>query len=206
MADLKFSCAQCGQHISCDELWSGQQIQCPTCQNLLTVPHLAPAPVAAAPDPRPPMSQPAAPGRPKLATGATSVARSTATGPSPQRRPPPRPPKTANLPLKYATIAILLIVVGLAAYHYLPGLLGQVQDLGASTTTGTGAAPAGGGLGPMGEVNGAMDVSDALDGSSPSKPRARAPRPPTLATNNTAAKPATPPARAADGQPAQTSR
>ena len=38
MADLKFACPLCGQEIECDELWSGHQIQCPTCRKELTVP------------------------------------------------------------------------------------------------------------------------------------------------------------------------
>jgi hypothetical protein len=54
----------------------------------------------------------------------------------------------------------------------------------------------------MGEVNGAMDVSDALDGNSPSRPRTRSARPAALATN-TVPKAANGPARARDGRPAQ---
>ncbi len=38
MADFRFKCPQCGQEIECDELWSGHQIQCPTCQKEITVP------------------------------------------------------------------------------------------------------------------------------------------------------------------------
>lgn len=38
MADLKFTCTHCGQDIECDELWSGHEIQCPTCKKELTVP------------------------------------------------------------------------------------------------------------------------------------------------------------------------
>jgi len=39
MAEMRFPCPQCSQLIACDELWSGHQIQCPTCQASLTVPH-----------------------------------------------------------------------------------------------------------------------------------------------------------------------
>src|ERR1019366_7636134 len=38
MADMKFNCSHCGQDIECDELWSGHEIQCPTCQGQLVVP------------------------------------------------------------------------------------------------------------------------------------------------------------------------
>ena len=48
MADIKFSCPHCNQHITCDELWGGHQLQCPSCQGTLTVPSRpAPTPVPA---------------------------------------------------------------------------------------------------------------------------------------------------------------
>lgn len=183
MADLKFSCSQCGQHISCDAAWAGQQLQCPACQVTLVVPqNLAPPPPAAAQSsslvPEPPAGH-----RPKLSAGLTQVARGAPAAPAAQKRPPPRPPKTGNPALKFAVIGVLLAVVGLLAYNFLPGLLGQVQDLGASKTTGASPAQTGGGVGPMGEVNGAMDVSDALDGGAPSRANV-APR--RTATNSVA--------------------
>jgi hypothetical protein len=46
MSDFKFSCPNCGQHISATEAWSGRQIQCPSCQQHIAVPG---APVAAPP-------------------------------------------------------------------------------------------------------------------------------------------------------------
>ncbi|MCX6926991.1 MAG: hypothetical protein NT154_27855 [Verrucomicrobia bacterium] len=44
MANLKFTCTHCSQDIECDELWSGHDIQCPTCQGQLTVPPKPEAP------------------------------------------------------------------------------------------------------------------------------------------------------------------
>lgn len=41
MNEIKFSCPQCGQHIACDETYSGQQIACPNCQQALVVPQRA---------------------------------------------------------------------------------------------------------------------------------------------------------------------
>src|SRR4051794_40308701 len=46
MAELKFSCPHCNQHITCDELWGGHELQCPGCQKNLQVPAAA-APSAA---------------------------------------------------------------------------------------------------------------------------------------------------------------
>jgi len=51
MAEFKFFCPQCGQHILCDTGYSGQQINCPVCQKLITVPQ---APAASMPAPPPP--------------------------------------------------------------------------------------------------------------------------------------------------------
>lgn len=186
MPDIKFSCSQCGQHISCDELWSGHQIQCPSCQNTLTVPHTQ----TTTTQPSSFVQQPPA-GRPKLSAGVTQVARAATSGPAPQKRVMPRPPKSENPILKYAVIAVLLGGIGLAAYNYLPGLLNQVSTIGTSNA-GSSTAPAGNGVGPMGEVNGAMDVSDALDGNSSSRPRAAA-RPRSVPATNSTARTATPP-------------
>ena len=38
MAEFKFSCPQCGQHIQCDPGYSGAQINCPSCQQSIVVP------------------------------------------------------------------------------------------------------------------------------------------------------------------------
>jgi hypothetical protein len=191
MADLKFSCGECGQHISCDESWSGHQIQCPACQASLTVPQLQSPPETAVPDPRSLIPQPPAVNRPKLSAGLTQVARSTPPAAAPQQRRIVRPPKTRNSLIGYAILAVMLVVVGVVAYNYVPALLNQVQDIGSSKTTGSGAAPVAGGRGPLGEMNGAMDVSDALDGGG-SAPRAGAARPrqaPGTLTTNSAARP-----------------
>jgi hypothetical protein len=46
MAEFKFSCQGCGQHIQCDEQWCGRQISCPVCGASLTVPPAQAAPAA----------------------------------------------------------------------------------------------------------------------------------------------------------------
>jgi hypothetical protein len=38
MAEIRFSCQACHQHINCDEAWAGHQIQCPVCSKTITVP------------------------------------------------------------------------------------------------------------------------------------------------------------------------
>ena len=54
MAEFKFACPQCGQHILCDTSYSGSQINCPSCQQSIIVPpaaHSAAAPQAPPPVP-----------------------------------------------------------------------------------------------------------------------------------------------------------
>jgi DNA-directed RNA polymerase subunit RPC12/RpoP len=38
MAEFKFSCSHCDQHLQCDESLSGRQIQCPHCNTLIRIP------------------------------------------------------------------------------------------------------------------------------------------------------------------------
>src|SRR5579859_4773507 len=145
MADIKFSCSQCGQHISCDAPWAGHQIQCPACQANLTVPQAQSAPAAPAISR---VSQPPAPSRAKLSAGVTQVARSTSPGPAPQKRLMPRPPKSRTSLLGYAILGLVLAVVGITAYNYVPALLNKAKDVG-SATTGSATTPASGGGGPL---------------------------------------------------------
>ena len=185
MAEIKFSCPQCGQHISGNEQWSGRQIQCPACATTLTVPGALPPPAASAPVPRSLVPQPPVSQGPKISAGVTQVARSTAPGPMPSRQLAARPPKSESPLLKYAIYAIVLAALGGAGYLYVPSLLSKIQ--GSADSKPTEAAPAsnGGRAGPLGEVNEAMDVSDALDGGSSSAPRPARARPPVAAQTPT---------------------
>jgi len=192
MAEIKFSCPQCGQHISGNEQWSGHQIQCPTCATTLTVPGTIPPPAAAAPVPKSLVPQPPVSHGPKLSAGATQVARSTAPGPTPLRQLAARPPRNSSPLLKYVVYAIVLVALGGAGYLYVPSLLSKIQDSANSKPTQTAPASNSGGAGPLGEVNGAMDVSDTLDGGSSSQPRRATARRP--AATQTPAAPATNPA------------
>jgi len=188
MADIKFSCPHCGQHISCEEVWSGHQIQCPACQNNLMVPHAHPPPAAAVPGPVVP--EPQAPSRSRLAAGSRQAARPAAAGTVPQRQRVARPPKGRNSLLQFAVSAVVLGLLGWAGFVFLPPLFKQVHEVGTSIMPAN-TSSGGGGGGPLGEMNGAMDVSDTLDGNSPSRSRAGTARravpaqpPATPATNS----------------------
>ena len=53
MAEIKFACPACDQHIQCDSSWAGEQITCPGCQSSIVIPVAAPQPAAeTAPKPK----------------------------------------------------------------------------------------------------------------------------------------------------------
>jgi len=107
MADFKFSCPQCGQHIQCDPGYAGAQINCPACQQPIVVP---PAPrLAAAPSARP--APPPAP--PGLATRSGPPVH--ATGRSLAGVPPPPQPKSKTLKTVLVVTACLIVLAGLGA-------------------------------------------------------------------------------------------
>jgi hypothetical protein len=131
MGDLKFSCPHCNQHITCDELWGGHQLQCPSCQGTLTVPArpepAAPAPVPASSGgglvPKPP-SHPS----PRLSLGQAQGASASAAGGSahapprtiPIRNLAPPPPKKTNRVLKIlGTTATVLVIVAGGVFGFL---------------------------------------------------------------------------------------
>ena len=115
MADLRFTCSHCKQEIECDELWSGHQIECPTCKTELTVP---PKPEA------PPHATLAAakPGEARLSIGQSRHQRSAA--------PPPPPPQEVLIAqrlaqakaaqkgsaMKWVKIGVGVVVLGVAGY------------------------------------------------------------------------------------------
>jgi DNA-directed RNA polymerase subunit RPC12/RpoP len=115
MADMKFACSHCGQDIECDELWSGHEIQCPTCQGQLMVPPKPDAPPHAS-------LAAAKPGQPRLSIGHSMAQRSAA--------PPPPPPQEIIMQQKlkevrsgqkgsgkkWVTVGAVVVIVGVGGY------------------------------------------------------------------------------------------
>ena len=159
MADIKFTCPHCQQGIQCDQLWCGHEINCPTCQTGLVVPHVEAAPAAGNPlVPKPP-SGPA----PRLSAGKTQVARSvTPTGVAQKPFQPPAKKKTMGPVLKYALVVVGVAALGVGGYYYVWPLFGQAKDSFNKTSEAAAKRPVGG------EVGAAMDVNDTLDGVQPS--------------------------------------
>src|SRR6185436_15036885 len=118
MAEFKFACPSCKQNIICDELWCGQQIQCPSCQAAIAVPAQQAATSGSSLVPPPPPGS-----TPKL-----SIGRHQATGAAPgaaeptkkfipgtQPLPPPPKPKSTLLP-NLAKALVALIILGVGGY------------------------------------------------------------------------------------------
>lgn len=190
MADMKFSCPQCSQHIECNEAWAGHQIECPACHSSIVVPQIQ-RPRAFS-DAALPLTEPPKPAAAKLAPGVTQVPRSTAHAPAPVKKFIPQHHGSDNSLLKYGVmIAVIAVLAGAGYFYGLPLITGALQQEPAANSPGGAKASQSGGTmgGPMGEVNGAMDVSETLDAGSSSAKNHPAP-----STNNAARpRPATTP-------------
>jgi hypothetical protein len=79
MADIKFACPHCQQHLQADSGYGGVQINCPACNGALIVPGTAAAPPPPAPAPY--SAPPPAP--PAPAAGQLSIKRQEPSAPNP---------------------------------------------------------------------------------------------------------------------------
>ena len=110
MAEFKFACPQCGQHIQCDTGYAGAQINCPSCQQSIVVPQ---APRFAAAPSAPPVPPPAPPGlSTRHSTSVPATGRRFAGAPGAQ--PPPKP-KSKALKTVLVITACLVVLAGLGA-------------------------------------------------------------------------------------------
>src|SRR5262249_31583682 len=133
MADLKFSCPHCGQHIGYTEAWAGHQIECPACHNGIIVPQMqrptAPPPVSAR------VTASVEPAGARLAHGVTQVARSTAHAPAPLRKFIPQRHGSDNSLLKIGVAVVAIgIVAGLGYFYGLPLITGALQQESATSS------------------------------------------------------------------------
>src|SRR2546421_5540249 len=133
MAEMKFTCPGCGQPISCDVLWGGHIIECPTCKREITVPQQQSAPVHAArtagpapaasgslvPEPPPETRLSIGQSKHEAAAGpaASAKAPQAQTG-GPLGRPMGRGKKKSPA-MKYVKIGVALVVVGVGGYFAL---------------------------------------------------------------------------------------
>ena len=130
MADIKISCPHCNQHITCDELWGGHELQCPGCQGTLTVPARAaapaPTPVATAPRSLVPPTPPSSASR--LAVGQGGAQKPAVQDRAiPIRNLAPPKKKDSNLVVRIATTAAVVVALGAGGYFGFIWLKGM-QD------------------------------------------------------------------------------
>jgi hypothetical protein len=95
----------------------------------------------------------------------------------------PRRPRGDNPLLKYSIMGLVMAILVAVGYIYgLPLITGALQQEPATNSPGNPKPAQSGGTmgGPMGDVSGAMDVSETLDGGSSTRIR------PAPATNHTA--------------------
>src|SRR5262245_42802818 len=126
MADIKFACPHCSQHITCDELWGGHQLECPNCKNPLTVPAKA-APAASAAASLVPKPPPAV--EPRLSIGASqqSVVAASAQKVIPIRNLAPTAAKKSSPLVTYGVGALVLVVLAVGGYYGYQ-FVGGMQD------------------------------------------------------------------------------
>jgi Concanavalin A-like lectin/glucanases superfamily len=93
MADFKFSCPRCGKTIQCDTGYCGSQINCPACQQPISVPQTSDSPAT-----------------PPMQTGNASAAHSSNSA-------------NAKILFVAATIVILLAVLAVATWFFISNKL-----------------------------------------------------------------------------------
>lgn len=157
---MKFSCPQCGQHITCDELWAGHEIQCPGCQATLQLPAAQPAPQPAGRALVPP--PPAKPGKLSLnQQQAAATAQAQAGGRNiPIRNLTAPPPKKKNIFFTLAKITAIIAALGIGGYYgftYIKGMQDKVRQKSLS------------GESDGGEVGHIQELNNVLDATEPGK-------------------------------------
>ncbi len=111
MAEFEFGCPRCGQNIRCDQLWTGHQIQCPSCQQEITVPD-APAPAGNPLVPKPPSG-----GASKLSLGHEQTRQpAVPKGNIPIRNLAPKKEKKQSAILQALAYIVVLAALGAGGY------------------------------------------------------------------------------------------
>ena len=173
MADIRITCPHCRQHITCDELWAGHELQCPSCQGSLTVPGIAPT-VAAEPPPDSLAPQPPAGGA-RLSISHSQGRQAEAAAAAQQRVIPirnlaPPPPPKSNRIIKSLKIAAVVAVLGVGGYFGFVWLRGQQQKANAKSNAEAKNSD-GGQVGHIANLYNALDATEP--GHFPGDRRAR---------------------------------
>jgi hypothetical protein len=177
MADIKFACPNCGQHITCDELWGGHQLDCPSCKNPLMVPApAAPQAAAEATGPRALVPKPPAAAEPRLGINAGHGSNQAANAPQrtiPIRNLTPPPPKKKNPVVKFSIGALVVIALATGGYFGY-GWVGRMQQ---KVTTASNEAAKNADGGQVGHIANLYKTLDATEpGRAPADGRTAGPR------------------------------
>ena len=167
MADISFICPQCNQKITCDELWGGHALQCPSCQNSINVPQSdvpAAAPMVESTPPPPQLVQghlaPPAPGRAPIGSSRPSQQTARTTAPVYRKLDKPKAEKK-NIPL-----LILKIVLGgtafCVAFYFAFQWASGKQTIFNKKADEAAKNSDGGQLGHIAELNAVLDATDTV--------------------------------------------
>lgn len=158
MAEMNFGCPHCGQAISCDSAWAGQQIQCPICQGAI----IAPAPAAPSKPEHSPLvpKPPAGGGRLALNTNAQKPAQTGRDVPVRNLAPPPPPKKNI---LKTVAISVVVVAaLGVGGYFGFTWLSERQAKMNAASREREKNSDGG-------QVGHIADLYDVLDKTEPGK-------------------------------------
>jgi hypothetical protein len=160
MADIKFACPNCGQHITCDVLWGGHQLDCPSCKNPLVVPA-----EAAPQQPAQASARALAPKPPATVEARLSTNPAHSAGPgAPQRNIPIRnltgpPPKKKNPLVTYGVGTLVVAALAVGCY-YGYGFVSHMQDKVTAATNDAAKNGDGGQVGHIANLNKALDATE----------------------------------------------
>src|SRR5262245_11471561 len=155
MAEMRFDCPKCKQGIACDELWIGHDLQCPNCQQEITVPQKAAA------SPLVPQV-PSGPGRLGIKQqahgGSTTPASTGRPGAMPSRQLAAKGKGKGNLG-KILGFAAAFIIVGVGGY-YGYAWLSERQDKLNSKRRDAERNADGGQVGHIADLNQVLDATE----------------------------------------------
>lgn len=173
MAEIKFLCPSCNQSITCDDAWSGHEIQCPICQGALTVPTRATAPAAAGGSPLVPQPPPGA--KTRLSTAVPAQKPAAQGRAIPIRNLAPPAPKKGNLALKILQGVVIAAALGVGAYFGY-GFIVKMQNKANAESEKMARESDGGQVGHIAELHGVLDATEPGGSGLPRGPVGSGPR------------------------------
>jgi len=174
MAEIKFLCPSCNQHITCDDAWSGHEIQCPICQNALTVPARAGGP-AGSQGGSPLVPKPPSGAQTRLSTAVPAQKPATQGRAIPIRNLAPPPPKKGNLALKILQGVLIVAALGVG-FYFGYGFIVKMQDKATAESEKMARESDGGQVGHIAELHSVLDATEPGGSGLPRGPVGGGPR------------------------------